>query len=172
MVSAVKVGGERLYMKARRGEEVERAARTVAIHALELRRFDPGAQTARLEVVCSGGTYVRTLIHDLGQALGVGAHMTALRRTDTGGFTLDDAISLDEVDVGALLPLHAVVRSLPVVKLDVTSATDVSHGRSLDAELAPDLQNDAVAALTFEDELVAVYRRAGNKLVPDRVVSQ
>lgn len=170
MVSAVKVEGERLYRKARRGEEVEREPRTVTIHSFELTAFDAGAQTARFEIVCSGGTYVRTLLHDLGQAVGAGAHMTALRRIETGGFSLDDAIPFDAVDASALLPLVETVRALPKIKLDVDHATDVGHGRALPGDLAPELSDGRVTALTFDDELVAVYRRAGDRLVADRVV--
>lgn len=172
MVSAVKISGERLYAKARRGEEVERAARSVTIHSFELRAFDAVAQTARFEIACSGGTYVRTLLHDLGQAVGVGAHMTALRRVETGGFSLDDAIALDAVDASVLLPLHEAVRALPKIKLDADHAADVGHGRALPGDLAPELGDGAPAALTFDDELVAVYRRAGDRLVADRVVAQ
>ena len=170
MVSAVKIAGERLYAKARRGEEVDRASRSVTVHSFELTAFDAVAQTGAFDVVCSGGTYVRTLLHDLGQAVGVGAHMTALRRVETGGFSLEDAIALDSVESSALLPLAEAVRSLPKVKLAADHAADVGHGRALPVDLAPELTDGAVAALTFDDELVAVYRRAGDRLVADRVV--
>lgn len=172
MVSAVKVGGERLYAKARRGEDIERAPRTVTIHSFELRAFDAAEQNARFDVTCSGGTYVRTLIHDLGQTLGVGAHMTSLRRTETSGFSLEDAVALDAVGEDALRPLLEAVRPLPKIKLDPEAAADVGHGRALRGDIAPDLDEDNPAALTFDDELVAVYRRVGDRLVPDRVVPQ
>ncbi|MDQ3963022.1 MAG: tRNA pseudouridine(55) synthase TruB [Actinomycetota bacterium] len=172
MVSAVKVGGERLYAKARRGEEIERAPRAVTIHSFELRAFDAAAQTARFDLTCSSGTYVRTLIHDLGQALGVGAHMTSLRRTETSGFSLYDAIALDAVAEDVVRPLQEVARLLPKIKLDPELATDVGYGRALPGDIAPELAEGSPAALTFEDELVAVYRRAADRLVPDRVVSQ
>ena len=89
MYSAVKVGGERLYKKARRGEEIERAPRPVSIYRFDLagRRGDDVDFVAE----CSKGTYVRTLAHDLGQVLGVGAHLAALRRTAIGPFTVDEA---------------------------------------------------------------------------------
>src|SRR5690606_31526326 len=94
MYSAVKVGGERLYKKARRGEEIERAPRPVSIYRFDLtaRRADEsGSADVDFVVECSKGTYVRTLAHDLGQVLGVGAHLTALRRTAIGPFTVDEA---------------------------------------------------------------------------------
>lgn len=170
MVSAVKVGGERLYRKARRGEEVDRAARSVMVYSLELTGFDPAEQTAQLDITCSGGTYVRTLINDLGAALGTGAHMTALRRTETGGFSLSDAVALEEAGPDALLPLTAVVRALATVQLDDDAAADVLHGRKLPATLAADLEEGQHAALARGSELLAVYRRAGHELVADRVV--
>ncbi len=94
MYSAIKVGGQRLYKAARRGEEVERKPRRVRIDRFELtaRR----GQDVDFEVACSKGTYVRSLAHDLGQALGVGGHLTALRRLAIGGFSVQDAFELDE----------------------------------------------------------------------------
>ena len=97
--SAVKVGGERLYRKARRGEEVEAPVRRVVIEALELVRFDAAAQEAELEVRCSSGTYVRQLVADLGELCGAGAYCVALERTEVGPFALADA------DDERLLPL-------------------------------------------------------------------
>ena len=95
MVSAVKVGGKRLYELARRGETVERAARPVTIHELRLEEFHPGREAwGRLVVGCSSGTYVRTLCADLGEALGCGAAMAALRRTAIGPFRVEDAVTL------------------------------------------------------------------------------
>ena len=93
MYSAVKVGGERLYKKARRGETVERPARTVTIFAFVLTGRAGADVTFRVR--CSKGTYIRSLAHDFGQALGVGAHLTALRRTANGSFSVDDAWTLD-----------------------------------------------------------------------------
>ncbi len=92
MYSAVKVGGERLYKKARRGETIERQPRPVSVYRFEL----AARRGADVDFVieCSKGTYVRTLAHDLGQALGVGAHLTALRRTAIGPFGVDEAWTL------------------------------------------------------------------------------
>jgi len=172
MVSAVKVGGERLYRKARRGEEVDRPVREVEIYSLELTSFDGGAQMAELDITCSGGTYVRTLIHDLGAALGPGAHMTALRRTETGGFGTGDAVTLEGVGPEALRPVAEAVRALATIELDADAAADVVHGRKLPATLAGDLPEGEVAALARGQELLAVYRRAGSELVADRVVGR
>jgi len=91
LTSAVKVGGERLYRKARRGEEFETPERAVRIARLDLLRFDEGGQTAELELECSSGTYVRQLVTDLGDICGTGAHCEELERTAIGPFKLEDA---------------------------------------------------------------------------------
>lgn len=174
MVSAVKVGGERLYKKARRGEEVERAARKVTISALELRDFVPGERPqATLDITCSGGTYVRTLVHDLGDALGCGAHLLTLRRTEAGGFTLDDAVPLDTLSSESLRPLADAVRQLPVRAPSDADAEHITHGRALvlDDDLDEATEEGSFVAFVRDGDLLAVYRREGGRLRPDRVVA-
>lgn len=166
MVSAVKVGGEKLYEKARRGEEIERAARRVTVYELTLLKHDPEAATATLEVLCSGGTYVRTLIHDLGQRLGCGAHMTSLRRTAAAGFTEMDAIALEAVDASALRPLGDAVRELPRLDVDADAAVAVSHGKALGL----DAPAPGPVAVFHDDRLIAVYQSTDRGFRPDRVV--
>jgi len=125
MYSAVKVDGKKLYELARQGKTVERTARCVRIDALELTQFDPAAGEGVLSVTCGSGTYVRTILHDLGQALGCGAVMTSLRRTVSNGFSIDRCITLEtaqqlagEGRIGdALIPIGEVFSSLPTVKL-------------------------------------------------------
>lgn len=134
MVSAVKVGGRRLYELAREGREVERAARTVTIHRLALLHFQPGPEpVARLEVACSKGTYVRVLAADIGAALGVPAHLAHLVRTAAGPFDLTGSVTLEELAAGPveqyLLPAAAAVAFLPQVVLDAAAAAGVRHGR-------------------------------------------
>ncbi|MPZ69320.1 MAG: tRNA pseudouridine(55) synthase TruB [Actinobacteria bacterium] len=171
MVSAVKVGGERLYKKARRGEEVERAARKVTISDLDLRAFVPGANPeATLDVTCSGGTYVRTLVHDLGDALGCGAHLVILRRTEAGGFTVEDAIPLDDVVPESLRPLADSVRQLQHRTPSAEDAEHIRHGRAVAPEDL-DAEEGAFVAFVKDGDLLAVYRREGDRLRPDRVVS-
>ena len=99
MYSAVKQNGQRLYDLARKGVEVERKPRQVTVYHLELLAFDEAAQTGTLDIACSKGTYVRTLIDDIGAALQTGAVMTALRRTEACGYTLGDCITLDALKV-------------------------------------------------------------------------
>ncbi len=95
MFSAVKKDGQRLYDLARRGIEVERKSRKVTVYSLELISFDEQLQSGILKISCSKGTYVRTVIDDIGRALGTGAVMTSLRRTEACGFSLDDCITLE-----------------------------------------------------------------------------
>jgi tRNA pseudouridine55 synthase len=117
MYSAIKIGGVPLYQKARRGEEVAREPRFIRVMTWELTRFAPPELDFRLR--CSKGTYVRTLAHDLGQRLGCGAHLSALRRTATDRFSVADALTLDQLqalslpEIGArLIPVHLAVPSV------------------------------------------------------------
>ena len=117
--------------------------------------------------MCSAGTFVRTLIHDLGSALGCGAHMSELRRTEAGGFTETDLVQLEDLSEASLRPLVDAVRVLPRIEIDDHQATYVSHGRPLDGVSA---QADGPVALVHDDELVAVYKPKDGALVADRVV--
>jgi len=131
MMSAVKVEGRRLYELARQGIEVERKARRVTIHKLQLLGFRPGRHpVAFVDVVCSKGTYVRTLAHDLGQALGVGAHMSYLVRTRAGQFRLQDAATLEELAAGQadLLPPAAALGDMPRLTVSGPAGDRLKHG--------------------------------------------
>ncbi len=97
MYSAVSVGGKRLYELARKGIEIDRPAREIFIDNFDITEFDEKTGCGKLSVTCSKGTYIRTLIHDLGQELGCGAVMTTLVRTAACGFTLSDCHTLDEI---------------------------------------------------------------------------
>ncbi len=133
--SAVKRDGRPLYKSARRGEHVELPERDVVIHALDLIAYEPPLLTLR--VACSSGTYIRSLAHDLGQALGCGGHVVALRRTAVGRFTADEAIALDdltpEVVAARLLPLEAIIAHLPRVEFDKAAAIELGFGRRVPA---------------------------------------
>ena len=126
MVSAIKVDGERLHAKARRGEVIERAPRSVLIESIMLDRFTPGeAAEVTFLVVCSAGTYVRSIARDLGELLGVGGTLASLRRVANGPFLLDDATTLADLEADATLvttrlltPLAALRRAVAVVEVD------------------------------------------------------
>ena len=115
MYSAIKVHGQKLYDIARRGGEIERAPRPVTIHALELLSFD--GRDARLRVVCSKGTYIRTLCHDIGAALGCGGCMAALRRTRCGQLRVADACLIRDASAERVLPLDSLFSDLPALTL-------------------------------------------------------
>lgn len=133
MHSALKRDGRPLYELARQGIEVERAARAVTIHALEV--LDFAGDVLRIRVRCSKGTYIRVLAADIGQALGCGAHLTALRRTAVADLDLMHAVTLaeiealDEVDrMKRLAPVDALLQSLPVLTLEGEAAARFRHG--------------------------------------------
>ena len=136
--SAVKVGGERLYRKARRGEDVEAPVRRVVIETLELTRFDAAAQEAELEVRCSSGTYVRQLVADLGELCGAGAYCTALERTEVGPFLLADA---DDRAAAAAVGCSALAARAVLTEAE---ADDVRHGRRLAGTGGPGIEGEFV----------------------------
>lgn len=134
MVSAIKIGGERLHQKARRGEEVDRPPRRVTIFELELEGFEPGYEPeATMRVVCSPGTYIRTLADDLGVAVGSLAHLAWLRRTRNGPWRDSDAVQLEDVSVETIRPIEDAVAALPRIEVDAKSAQDLRHGKQPDA---------------------------------------
>jgi len=136
MYSAVWKDGRRLYDLARQGIEVERDARKVFIHSLTLLDCNPAAGEYALRVVCSKGTYVRTLCHDIGQTLGCGAVMTALRRTRVGAFALDRAVGFEPLSRAAeegklasfLIPTDRLFSHLPAVTLEEKWAIRAKNG--------------------------------------------
>jgi tRNA pseudouridine55 synthase len=134
--SAVKRDGQPLYKSARRGDEVELPVREVVIHSLELLAYEPPLLSLR--VVCSAGTYIRSLAHDLGEALGCGGHVAGLRRTAVGEFTLAEAISLDELTPENwqthLRPPETTVRHLPRLDVDAEEARRLALGQRLPAD--------------------------------------
>ena len=129
MVSAVMVDGKRLHQLAREGKTVERKARPVTVHRFDVEPLPDEPGVWRCEVECSSGTYVRALAADLGTALGGGAHLRALRRTAVGGFTVDDAAT---IETPSLRPVVDAVRHLPTVVADDDLVRDVAHGKVVD----------------------------------------
>lgn len=142
MYSALKQGGERLYRKARRGETVERPAREVEITRLELLRFSP--PDFELEVTCSKGTYVRTLVEDVARAAGTCGHVVALRRSAAGPFREAQMHRLEEVEAAAaedhgalealLLPPDAALEGMPAVALGEEETRRILQGQPVTAE--------------------------------------
>ncbi|WP_083586925.1 tRNA pseudouridine(55) synthase TruB [Agrococcus sp. Marseille-P2731] len=167
-VSAIKVDGERAYARVRAGEQVELKARPVTVARFDALAFRPG-EVAEVDVVvdCSSGTYIRALARDLGEALGVGGHLRALRRTRIGPFGIDGAPLADDLpEAGAadllLPPAEAAGRILPVVQLDDERAANLASGRktaSLEGERG-------IVAAVHGERLIGIARVSGNRLLP------
>ena len=141
MYSAVKVDGQRLYKAARKGEEVERAARPVVVYRFDVDAVRDGAgpdgtRDVDVFVACSKGTYVRTLAHDLGEALGVGGHLVRLRRTHIGDFDVANAWTLDDLAVALGKPLGRERR--PTATQEDGAAESVEAGADVAPDTAPD----------------------------------
>jgi tRNA pseudouridine55 synthase len=158
--SARHVAGRRLYELARRGEAVPRAASRVTVHALEL--VSRTADTVQLLVRCSPGTYVRALARDLGERLGTGAHLTALRRTRSGAFALSQAVPGDDLSgaAGKLMPMAALLLHLPAVTVGEEGRRLLGHGRELGPEVVvegfPEGPVERVRVLDARGELLAL----------------
>lgn len=140
MFSAVQKNGQRLYDLARKGIEVEREKRKVTVYSLTLLEFDSKTQCGKLEVFCSKGTYVRTIIDDIGAKLGVGAVMTGLRRVEACGFLINDCLTLDELkelkEQGelskALRSAESLFSDYPALYISPMQAKRFSNGGALD----------------------------------------
>ena len=159
MYSALKINGQKLYELARKGKEVERKPRPITIHELELLEFS--GDTARLRVRCSKGTYIRTLCKDIGEALGCGGCMAALRRTAAGEYSIAEAVSLQtlletEHPEEYLRPVDSMFRNYPALTLTQKQETRCRNGNSFTLKIADGTyrvysQNGAFLALSKVD---------------------
>jgi tRNA pseudouridine55 synthase len=162
MVSALKVGGKKLYELARRGETVEREARPVTVYQLDLLQFAPGPRAeVEFRVTCSSGTYVRTLCRDLGERLGPGAAMAALEREAVGGLRAADAVRLEDLRSDTpLLPLGPALGHLPSLVVDGDEARRLAFGQFIAApEAVPDGPTRIMSA---DGELLAIATVRGH----------
>jgi tRNA pseudouridine55 synthase len=169
MVSAVQVDGKRLHALARQGIEVERAPRPVTIHSFDVIDFVE-ANVVAVDVVCSTGTYIRTLADDLGRALGGGAHLRNLRRRAVGSFIAEEAVPLDRLAPDAARPMADLVVHLPTLTVDADGLDAVAHGRAVFDDTFLGLVSEYVSVLNAAGELVAVYRPVDERLVADVVL--
>jgi tRNA pseudouridine55 synthase len=173
-VSAIKIDGVRAYAKVRSGQEVDLASRPVTIHRLDmLGRQDldtDGLAVVDLDILveCSSGTYVRALARDLGDTLGTGGHLTALRRTRVGAFTLDEAQTLDEAERGLkIVSLDRVVlEAFATLTVSETQAGQIRNGRRLAGVILPDR---TTALLDGASHFLALYRQEGPDAVAEAV---
>jgi tRNA pseudouridine55 synthase len=175
--SAVRVQGERLYERARRGEEVEAPERQVHVHALRV--VSCVLPVLELEVECGRGTYVRAIASDLGERLGTVAHLAALRRTRVGAFRIEDAVALDDLEGDAVLvSARDALRGMPELALDAEESSFLARSGRLNAradhraiEMAPtprcaviDSDGELAAVIQIEDHartMLRVFRSTG-----------
>ena len=175
MYSAVKQGGKKLYELAREGKSVERKPRNVQIDALVATEFDPETARFTLDVTCGSGTYIRSLAYDIGDALGVGAHLAGLVRTRSGNFHVDDALDLEalaaaENPLESLIPTRDALTDYPTLMLTASQLEDIQHGRRIDG--ADDTQDESVAFAFSEDgEFIAVVQAVNGRWKPRKVFS-
>jgi tRNA pseudouridine55 synthase len=165
MYSALKQQGEPLYKLARRGEEAERDLREVEIYELKVTKVDP--PSLGLSIECSKGTYIRTLGHDIGMALGCGAHVAALRRTRSGPFTIEAALALEEVEKllrerrlkQHLIPLAQAMGFLPAIEVGEAHALQISNGQVIPVSGVPQVPS---VAQQHPDNQFSIQKRAGH----------
>jgi tRNA pseudouridine55 synthase len=170
MYSAIKQSGRKLYELARAGQTVEREVRRVEIERLDMVDWSPPQFT--LDVVCSAGTYIRSLAHDLGEVLGVGAHLAGLVRIASGHFALDSAVSLETLLASSnwqqyLVPVERALADWPVVRLDATDVSHIKHGRSISDDST--VGEQLALAFTPDGEFVAVLRAKAGRWQPEKV---
>jgi tRNA pseudouridine55 synthase len=159
--SAVKVAGRKLYEAARGGEVLEAPARPIRVDAFDVTAFEGRDLEAR--ITCSGGTYVRVLVADVGRSLGCGAHLVGLRRTAIGSLRVEEARPPGD---GTLQPVERAVQHLPSIRLDPEEARAASHGRPLGPAGIP----GPYAVLDPADALVGIYRDEGPMARPEVIL--
>jgi tRNA pseudouridine55 synthase len=168
--SAIKRDGRKLYELARAGETVMLEPRTVQIHSLHITNWQPPYFS--LDVTCSAGTYIRSLAHDLGQQLGVGAYLAGLVRTASGSFTIEDSISLDDTLNHSdwdthLTPPHTALSTYPSIMLEDYQLQELRFGRGIPV-LEPNLV-DPIMAYDASYHLIAVLHTDGGQWRPHKV---
>lgn len=173
MYSAIKQDGRKLYDLARAGEVVEREARSIRIDALTVSAWSPPEFT--LEVTCSAGTYIRSLAYDLGEGLGVGAHLAGLVRTASGAFRLADAVALDTLVnepewTKYLVSPEIALAHLPAVHLSADDTQHIVHGRAIAATDSPD--ETIGRAYDPNGHLIAIVQAYSSQWRPHKVFSQ
>lgn len=168
-VSALKRGGEPLYAKVRRGETVHTDPRPAEFMLLEKTGFD--GRDLALRAVCAGGTYLRSLAHDLGAVFGCGGTLAALTRTRVGEFALDRAVGLAELEAGdpaaAIIPAENVLQDIPRADLSPSQALQVLHGSPVTLATAP---GSGLVRLFAHDRLLAIAAMTGKLAQPKKVL--
>jgi len=166
-VSAVKIDGERAYDRVRAGEKVELPSRQVTITQLDITRIDRVNNQIHIdiEVTCSAGTYIRAIARDCGDALGVGGHLSALRRTRVGAFDLAQSISLTQLKEGEFTPLALVdlaMQTFPVRNLALDEVAELSFGRALSTNPSDEI----FAGISGDNRLIALLANRDDRAKP------
>jgi tRNA pseudouridine55 synthase len=179
MYSALKRDGQPLYKLAREGKTVEREPRAITVYSIELTDFDPQSQELEIEVDCSKGTYIRTIADDLGQIIGCGAHIIALRRLKAGAFTLADSRSLEELEAAKqaggftaidamLMPMDKAIDTLPAVHLPAYTAQFLKQGQAVQVNKPP---ADGLLRLYEDEEFIGIgVIDDDGKVAPKRLI--
>ncbi len=170
MYSAIKIKGKKLYELARQGKTIERPPRRVQIDSLRILSWH--SPTVELEIECSAGTYIRSLAHDLGEALGTGAHLAGLTRLASGQFSLRDSISLETVRqdgdwMGRIIPPFEALSQYPRLTLDTEAIEEVRQGRFIPRQ--QDIDEQVVFAFDAEKQLVAILQPRDQQWKPHKV---
>jgi len=184
LISAIKRGGQPLYQRARRGEQLEIEARPVEIQEVELLEGEFGSATPSVElrIACGKGVYIRSIAHDLGEMLGVGAHVAALRRLQVGPFQASEAYTLRQIqemflagDTSFLLPLHFGLAYLPRWEAPAEALTSLLHGnawRLAEAEAAPLVRVETAEGVLLGLGRIEAQEQGGYRLHMDKVLSE
>lgn len=179
MYSALKRDGQPLYKLAREGKTVEREPRAITVYSIELTDFDPQSKELEIEVDCSKGTYIRTIADDLGQIIGCGAHIIALRRLKAGAFTLADSQSLEELEAAKqadgfnaidamLMPMDKAIDTLPAVHLPAYTAQFLKQGQAVQVNEPP---ADGLLRLYEDEEFLGIgIIDDDGKVAPKRLI--
>lgn len=163
-VSAIKVNGRRAYDLAREGADVELAPRDVVVSRFDVlaQRTADGCRDLDVVVDCTSGTYIRALARDLGDDLGVGGHLTSLRRTRVGGFDVAEAVSVDDIATARLLtPAEVAGRVLPVIRADVDQTRDLRHGKRV---AGAGFDGERAAAIAPDGALIGIVEKRGGDI--------
>ncbi len=163
--SAIKIGGKKLYELARKGESVEIQPRGVEIYSIKLLEFT-APSVAKIEVHCSKGTYIRSLAYDIGQKLGCGAYLTALKRTRAGAFEITNAITIEEASPDKLVS-PAKVLPLPQYELVETEYQKVIHGNAFTPSKST---TEGKIILTYGGDIIALAESEANTVKPLKVM--
>ncbi|MCM2674700.1 tRNA pseudouridine(55) synthase TruB [Alkalicoccobacillus plakortidis] len=183
MYSAVKVNGKRLYEYARANQEVERPKRQITIHSIELIQLEKNSHdtySIRFAVTCSKGTYIRTLAVAIGEALGYPAHMSKLKRTASGPFTLADCVTLEQLEqmelekrMDQLLPFERALTGWKTIQVPSDVEARIRNGAVLSCEELG--TSDRVVVYSINNELLAIYKphpEKPNKMKPEKILFQ